>query len=97
MVTAAVAVSRSWQRCDRPRTAEQDAWLALDAREILCRKPFGGAALYGLKRQPARISRNIDGSMLPPDSITTVRPGGVTPIRYAASATAPLGSATRCA
>jgi len=31
--------------------------------------------------QPARISCSIGGSMLPPDTITTVRPDGVEPFR----------------
>ena len=35
--------------------------------------------------------------MFPPDSTITVGPGGIAAWRYAASATAPLGSAIRCA
>ncbi len=56
------------------------------------RVPVGDSVLGGLS-QPARISCSSGGSMLPPDRIITVRPGGVVPLRYAASATAPLGSA----
>ena len=45
----------------------------------------------------ARMSARADGSTLPPDRTITVAPGGVAPRRYAASATAPLGSLTRWA
>lgn len=69
---------------------------ALDAREVRSLGPLGDSGLRRLS-QPARISCSICGSILPPDRITTVRPSGVAPFRYAANATAPLGSATRWA
>src|SRR5215218_1156896 len=46
---------------------------------------------------PARMSASVEASTFPPDRIITVRPGGVPPCRYAANATAPLGSLTRWA
>jgi hypothetical protein len=53
--------------------AELDAW-------VHRLSPLGDSGLRRLS-QPARISCSIGGSMLPPDRITTVRPGGVAPFR----------------
>jgi hypothetical protein len=53
---------------------------ALGAREVRRLGPLGDSGLRRLS-QPARISCSIGGSMLPPERITTVRPGGVEPFR----------------
>src|SRR3954452_24096768 len=63
------------------------------AEERPCSKPRKVAEQFQPVRMPARTA----DSTLPPDNTITVRPAGVTPRRYAASATAPLGSLTRCA
>lgn len=44
-------------------------------------REFAYFGIIGALSQPARISRSIGGSMLPPERIITVRPGGVAPLR----------------
>jgi hypothetical protein len=58
--------------------AEQDAWVHSMHEKCAVSVPL---VISRRLSQPARISRSIGGSMLPPDRITTVRPGGVAPFR----------------
>lgn len=49
-------------------------------QEVRYLSPVGDPGRRGLS-QPARIACSIGGSLLPPDRIITVRPGGVAPCR----------------